>query len=338
MRVARLKAVSAAVPEHQVRLEELDFSSSEVRKAFIEKVGVSEKRSSNNKLTASDLCYRAANNLLREISWDSKTVGILVLVTQSPDYLMPSTSFALQSKLNLPQSCLVFDVNLGCSGWVTGLSIVSSLMQTMGISRGLLLAGETSVLTSENDMSYFPLMGDAGTATALELSSTAAPMNFQFYSDGSSFKAIHAPNSGARLFAEGGASTELRYQTVMDSSEVLRFCLHNVIPEITEFMSTMRADVENVDYFLFHQANKLINETIRQKLKIPEEKYPYSIDLFGNTSSASIPLTMVTQLAEELKSEKRLVCCGFGVGLASAIASIDSQGFEVLELINVKLP
>jgi len=334
----RLAGIAAAVPETKVLMEQLPFPTSKHKDQFTRHVGVSEKRFSNNLLTAGDLCLSAATQLLTELQWDSSSVGVLVLITQSPDRLMPSTAINLQEKLGLPHSCLAFDINLGCSGWVYGISVVSSLMQTQGIKRGLVLAGETSVLTSEDYLGYFPLMGDAGTAAALELSKDIEPMHFQFYSDGSRFQAIHAPNSGARHFADGGIESGLKYKAQMDAAQVLRFCLHDVVPNIQSFMEKHQADTENVDHFVFHQANQLINESMRKKLNIPVGKFPYSIGQFGNTSSASIPLTIVTQLNEQLASKQTLLCSGFGVGLSMAHVLLKTEHVKCLPLIEVKLP
>lgn len=334
----RLAGIAAAVPENRIPIEQLKFPSTNAKAQFVRQVGVSEKRTSHNLLTAGDLCSMAAKQLLREINWNPNSVGALVLVTQSPDHLMPSTAIALQNRLELPKSCLAFDINLGCSGWVYGLSVVSSLMQTLSIPRALLLAGETAVLTSENDLGYFPLMGDAGTATALELSETAEPMHFQFYSDGSRFQSIHAPNSGARHFADGGTETDLKYRAQMDADQVLRFCLRDVLPNLRSFMEKHGADEENVNHFVFHQANRLINETMRKKLNIPTEKLPYSIGQFGNTSSASIPLTIVTQIGAQMASKQTLLCSGFGVGLSMAHVLLKTEHVKCLPLIEVKIP
>jgi 3-oxoacyl-[acyl-carrier-protein] synthase-3 len=336
MKVTQIRGIAAAVPEKEVLTSQLRFLSNQARDQFIRHVGVREKRTSNNRITAGDLCSQAAKQLLLELKWDSSSVGAVVLVTQSPDRLMPSTAIVLQDKLGLPNSALAFDINLGCSGWVYGLSVVSSLMQTLDISRALLLAGETAVLTSEGDLGYFPLMGDAGTATALELSETALPMRFQFYSDGSRFEAIHAPNSGARHFADGGFEAGLRHRAQMDADQVLQFCLRDVIRNLGNFMEKHGICPEDVDYFVFHQANRLINEAMRKKLAIPEARFPYSIDRFGNTSSASIPLTIVSELHEQMANEQTLLCSGFGVGLSMAHVLLKTKNVKCLPLIHVK--
>ncbi len=334
----RIVGFSAAVPEHRVQTDQLPFLTSKQKDQFKQQVGVIEKRFSYDRITAGDLCLSAAEKLLRELRWDPSSVGIVILVTQSPDQLMPATAIALQEKLRLPTSALAFDINLGCSGWVYGLSVVSSMMQTLGIGRGLLLAGETSVLTSEDDLGYFALMGDAGTATALELSENAVPMHFQFYSDGSRAQAIHAPNSGARHFANGGKETGLQYKAKMNADEVLRFCIQDVVPDIRSFMADHAVSPENVDRFIFHQANRLINESMRKKLNVPVERFPYSIGQFGNTSSASIPLTIVSQLGEQMTAKQTLLCSGFGVGLSMAHVLLTTESVKFVPLIEVKVP
>ncbi|MCF8463374.1 MAG: ketoacyl-ACP synthase III [Flavobacteriales bacterium] len=334
----RIVSIGAAVPQKKLLSSQVSFESDETRSQFIRQVGVTEKRYSQNRLTAGDLCFSAAQKLLTEVAWDPSTIGVVILVTQSPDRLMPATAILLQEKLGLPSSCLAFDINLGCSGWVYGLSVVSSLMQTLKIDRGLLLAGETAVLASEDDTSYFPLMGDAGTATVLELSMHSEPMVFQFYSDGSQFEAIHAPNSGARHFADGGTEAAQKYRAQMDADQVLRFCLRDVVPNIHSFLNQLNVTVQEIDYFVFHQANKLINEAMRKKLNIPEEKFPYSIGQFGNTSSASIPLTMVTQLREQMAHKQTLLCSGFGVGLSMGHVLLHTENIICHPIIEVAIP
>ncbi len=338
MKFPRLQGIAAAVPVGRVLTAPTGFASQQACDNFIHHVGVRERRTSFNRLTAGDLCTEAARRLLQELRWSPDSVGALVLVTQSPDYLMPSTAIVLQERLELSRSCLAFDMNLGCSGWVYGLSVVSSLMQTLRIQRALLLAGETAVLTSEDDPRSYPLMGDAGTATALELSDHASPMQFGFYSDGGHFRAIHAPKSGARHFADGGNLSGLRYAAQMDADQVLRFALHDVVPDLRSFMERHGAYEGNVDYFVLHQANQLINETMRKKLNIPSEKLPYSIGQFGNTSSASIPLTIVTQLEDQMKGEQTLLCSGFGVGLSMAHVLMRTSAVICPPIVEVSVP
>lgn len=334
----RIVGIGAAVPQKKLLSSKVPFNSSTAKNQFIRQIGVTEKRFSQNRLTTGDLCFSAAKEMLCELEWDPSSIGIVVLVTQSSDLLMPATAILLQEKLGLPTSCLAFDINLGCSGWVYGLSVVSSLMETLKINRGLLLAGETAVLASENDASYFPLMGDAGTATALELATDTEPMTFQFYSDGSRFETIHAPNSGSRHFANGGTENTMKYQAKMDADEVLRFCLRDVVPNIHYFLKQTRVEIQQINYFVFHQANKLITEAMRKKLNIPEEKFPYSIGQFGNTSSASIPLTIVTQLRDQMVYKQTLLCAGFGVGLSMAHVLLHVENVLCLPLIEVAVP
>ena len=144
---------------------------------FIATTGVKQKRVASESVTSSDLCFEAAEKLIAELNWEKAEIDALVFVTQSPDYRTPASSCILQDRLGLPQSCFTLDISLGCSGWVYGLSVIASLMQSGGIRRGLLLAGDTVLkMCSSEDKSTYPLFGDAGTCTAVEFD----PEAFQY--------------------------------------------------------------------------------------------------------------------------------------------------------------
>lgn len=337
LRNVMVKGVAACVPSEIYQISEYPFFTEQEKKDFTKRVGIASKRHSQNKYTTSDLCLAAGKKLLSELNWATDEIGLLVLVTQSPDYLLPASSILLQSKLNLSNDTIAFDINLGCSGWVYGLSIVGGMMQALNIPKAILLAGETSVLADPNDKLTFPLMGDAGTATALMLSGNAPPMYFNLQSDGSGYEAIIAAESGSRyLSAQSKEERLVKYNARLDSQKVLEFCLKNVAPSIQSLMNFCTAGVNDVNYFVFHQANKIINESVRKRINIPAEKLPYSIQHFGNTSSASIPLTMVAQLKDELRSKRlSLLCSGFGVGLSLANVLLQTENISCPDLIEI---
>lgn len=331
-----VKGISACVPADICHIANYPYFSEQEKNDFTRHVGVQSKRYSKNKLTTADLCEKAAEKLISELNWPKEEIGLLILVTQTADYLLPSTSILLQDKLKLSTNTLAFDVNLGCSGWVYGLSIAGSMMQALNISKALLLTGETSVLTDYKDKHHFPLMGDAGTATALEINDTAK-IHFLLHSDGSGYDAIIAPESGARYLSENvHEKTGINYSARLNSQKVLEFCLRKVAPSIQQLMTSAKIEQKDIDYFIFHQANKIINESLRKRMQIPPEKLPYSIREFGNTSSASIPLTMVTQLRKELMAgQLLLLCSGFGVGLSIGNVLLKTNKIVCPDLIEV---
>lgn len=290
--------------------------------AFVETTGVIEKRYSND-FTTSDLGQAAAEQLIADLNWEKKEIGALVFVTQTPDYILPATSCILQDKLGLSKDCFSLDISLGCSGWVYGLSVISSLMQTGMINKGILIAGDARKQCFEEADQLF---GFAGTATAVEYKEGAEGFKFHLGTDGSGYDAIIKPVGGCRnqvtandlvpVMCEDGRMRH-GFQTSMKGMDVFAFAITTAPKSIKKLVAEYSLNTEDVEYFIFHQANRKINETISKKLKLREEQVPYSMTHFGNTSSASIPITIVTQLADKLANKKtEMIGCGFGVGLS----------------------
>jgi len=269
---------------------------------------------------------------------------ILIFVSQSRDYPIPSTSCILQDRLKLSKKCLTLDINLGCSGYVYGLSVIASMMQCSGIKKGLLLVGDISTKhVSYRDKSAFPLFGDAGTATLIESSDDKAKIGFNLQTDGSGYDAIIIPEGGMRnhislkSFEYKKISPGIyrhKIHLVLDGIKVFNFALSEVIPTINELLTSEKLTIEKIDYFILHQANLLINESLRKKLKLPKEKTPITIDKFGNTSCASIPLTIVSELNKQVRKEKlKFLLSGFGIGLSWGAVCIDLDSIICPELI-----
>lgn len=290
--------------------------------AFAETTGILEKRY-NNDFTTSDLGEKAAEQLIADLNWDRKEIGALIFVSQTPDYVLPATACILQDKLGLSKDCFALDISLGCSGWVYGLSVISSLMQTGMIKKGILIAGDARKQCIEEADQLF---GFAATATAIEYRDGAEGFQFHFGTDGSGYDAIIKPVGGCRnqvtskdlipVMCEDGRERH-GFQTRMKGMDVFAFGITTAPKSIKKLVAEYSIDTNNVEYYVFHQANKKMNETIRKKLKLTEEQVPYSMTHFGNTSSASIPLTIVTQIADKIKGKRtEIIGCGFGVGLS----------------------
>jgi len=207
-----------------------------------------------------------------------------------------------------------------------------------------LLVGDISTASiSYKDKSIYTLFGDCGTATAIERSEGAPVMHFNMMSDGSGFDAIYIPHSGTRRIADKSSLEMQKFgdgiyrnmiQLFLDGVRVFNFATMEVPPNVKELLESQNMTVEDIDQFVFHQANLLMNEVIRKKLKIPKEKYPYSMNTFGNTSSASIPLTMITQLREKIMNEKlKLLLSGFGVGLSWGSVILETNKIVCSELM-----
>jgi 3-oxoacyl-[acyl-carrier-protein] synthase-3 len=327
----KISGISACVPKEIEENNSYPLFENEGVKNFIATTGVERKRMSPENICTSDLCVTAAKVLITELQWKKEDISVLVFVTQTPDYILPATSPIMQDRLGLTKGCYTLDISLGCSGWVYGMSVVAGLLKALFpqdvAAKALLLTGETTSKTSsKEDKSAYPLFGDAGTATALEYGIDVGPMLFGMNSDGSGYKAIIINDGGYRnpisptsldkvTRGEGIASNNT--QVILEGMDVFSFGIKEAPKSVNALIEYFDLNKDQIDYITFHQANLFMNEQIRKKLKLPSEKVPYSLRDFGNTSSASIPLTFVTQIRDELR-EKKLshIACGFGVGLS----------------------
>lgn len=341
-----IKGLVASIPSQVVSNLEYTILSEKERQLFVKTTGINERRIVRNGQCASDLCFEAAQKLLQKLDWEPQSIELLVFVTQTPDYITPATAITLQQRLGLPPQCLAFDINLGCSAYVYGLSVVGSLLSAGKIQRGLLLVGDAaSRIVSEKDKSVAPIFSDAGSATALQYSQNAAPMYFNLQSDGAGYEAIIVPHGGARnpvteesleyTEHEKGITRNLT-QMALNGLDIFNFTLREVTPNIEALLAHLQKDILTFDYCVFHQANLLLNERIRQKLKLPTEKVPYSIQKFGNTSCTTLPLTMASELRTELQTKPlELLLSGFGVGLSWGSVVLSTQPLGCCELIEV---
>ncbi len=339
----RISALCSCVPKHIEYTTGYAHISTDEQTLFTKTTGIRERRVAPEGVTCSDLCYAAALDIFRHHDCRNE-IDAVVFVSQSPDYYLPATAVLLQHRLGLKKDCLAFDVNLGCSGYVYGLSIVGNLLQAGQLKKALLLVGDKSTIsTNYADKSTYPLFGDAGTATLLTYDETASPWYFNLQSDGAGKDAIIIEDGGCRhpYSAASEIITEIepgiarkRKDLALDGMEIFNFALREVAANIHELLAYSHTEKGAVNYFVLHQANRLINETVRKKLKIEPQLVPYSIDVFGNTSSASIPLTMCHALPYELREKQQtLLLSGFGVGYSwgSAILKTGPMYINLVE-------
>ena len=296
--------------------------------------------------TASDLTVKAVERLLDDMGWTPDQVDCLAYVCTSRDYIAPQTACVLQDRLKLRPDCCVFDLPFGCSGWVYGMSIVASLMSHGTLKRAILVAAETNTQNrNPRDTTVRPLFGDAATATALEYDlERSRPMNFMYGVDGSGFDAVWAPYGGMRNPVTPEALEEKEVSPgvyrrgidmIVNGMDVFGFAIKQPPRSLKELIATFNIDVDTVDLLLLHQANRFIDEKIRKAVKIPPEKTPYCLEEYGNVTSASIPLTMVTRCQEQLSSAelKHCLACGFGVGLAWASMEFYAGDLRISDLV-----
>lgn len=296
--------------------------------------GVSNRHLVERNTCTSDLCFAAANRLLDQLVWDRSSIDGLLFVSQTPDYVLPATACSLHRRLGLSRSCAAFDVNLGCSGYVYGLWLAGSMMGNGGLRRVILLAGDTiSRLVSPEDRSTALLFGDAGTATALEMSPTAAPIFFELGTDGKGSDHLIVNAGGFRnpKTTETNLRSERERGNIrsdedlfMDGGEILAFTLSTVPDLCRAVLDRSGWQTGDVDAFVMHQANRFMVQNLARLMRLPKEKVLVALENFGNTSSASIPMALLTSFGGRLQQNKsKLLLAGFGVGFSWAAAALE---------------
>ena len=262
---------------------------------------------------------------------------MLVFVTQTPDYRIPATACVLQLRLGLSRNLVAFDVNLGCSGYVNGLNIVSSLMESSQAEYGLLLAGDTSAREFKRDDKFKTghtaawLFGDAGTATLLHRTMTEG-LEFSIATDGSGYETIFAPYGGWR---NPDCRERWSNNSCMNDIDVFNFATNEAPSQINDYMIHKGKVPADYDCLVLHQANLMILKRIAKKTGFPVEKMLVSMNHFANTSSASIPLTLVNEYGES--SDDTVIsalCCGFGVGLSWGTVEMRINKRDILPLLH----
>lgn len=323
-----IKGISVCVPkEIEEEISSPVFATRKEAENFIKTTGIERHRIAPKGVTASDMSMPAAEALLKELNWDKESVDCLIFVSQTPDYFLPATSCILQDRLGLSSECYSLDISLGCSGWVYGMSVISSLISGKRFKRGLLIFSDTvSRNNSTQDRTSWPLFGDAASVTAVEYSENCSNMYYHFGTDGSGYKAIYIPDGGYRSpFNESSFTYEevepgvFKNKThgIMDGLAVFSFAMSKAPKSIKSLSEHFNLDYQSIDYLLLHQGNLLMDDTIVKKLKIDKSKVPYSLKNYGNTSGASIPVTIVDQIRDHITSKHlKLIGCGFGVGLS----------------------
>jgi len=312
-----IKGIACAVPDRIVNNEAyIERFGEDTVKKFIQMTGVKTRHVALDEQCTSDLCYVAAKSLMEKLNWEPSTIDALVLITQTPDYAVPATACVLQHRLGLSEDCIAFDVNLGCSAYVYGIWLAATMISTQEIKRVLLLVGDTSNFgINQNDSATAMIFGDGGTATALERSD-GKEIKYFLKTKGSGYKSIIVPAGHAR----SRSKTEMdasAYELAMDGSTVFTFTITDVPRALKSFMSQFNIDKDEVDMYVFHQANLFILKHLAKKMGIPMDKIPVSIDRYGNTSGESIPLTLADALGgEESGGPIKVLMCGFGVGLS----------------------
>ena len=338
-----IKAMSACVPSKVVSNRDLGYliPEEEIEKT-ISNIGIEERRIVDDDVCASDLCYKAAVKLMEDNDIDPSSIDVLLFMSQTSDYRIPATAPILQHRLGLSKDTCCLDLSLGCSGFVFALSTAFAYASMVGVNRVLLLDGETfSKIVNKSDKVDWPLYGDGATATLVE-KGDFEPSTFILKSDGAGSRAVMIHGGGMRNRTtvdslvekeceEGNIRNEL--EVFMDGMEVFNFAMSVVPKSVKEICKVTETSLEDIDWLVFHQANKIMTDFFAKRLKFDMDKVPYCIQKYGNTSSTSVPLTIVSELYDKIKDGDRVVMCGFGAGLSWGTARVVFNGCKFSPVI-----
>lgn len=338
-----IRAVSSCVPSREVNnLDDSQFEIAE-REKIIQMTGVHRRRIVSD-YCASDLCFEAAKLLLKEVNCDPLSIDVLIFVSQTPDYILPATACILQTRLGLGHHVLAFDINLGCSGYTYGIIILAQILSSGIFKKGLLLAGDTiSKLVSKEDRSVSFLFGDAGSATLLEFDRHAPPLFFDYGTDGKGSDKLIVEAGSFRLpndpeIMKKSERVRSKSQLYMSGMDIFEFTLKRIPSAIKSTLEQAGWKKDKVDLYLFHQANEFMLKHLVKKIEVSMDKVLLSLRNYGNTSVASIPVTICSfpeKFAEKMKCH--VLMSGFGVGFSWATLACVLKEIRVLPVIIYQL-
>ena len=340
-----IAGVAMAVPEHTVKTADIDLFTQEEADIFDNTVGIKSRHIAPDTMCASDMCQAAGEKLLEELGWAKDSVDALIFESVTGDYRTPPTSCLLQDRMGLSEDCFCVDIPMGCCGCMYAIVVAGNLLTTGQVKRALLLVGDTALrMGSMKDKSRVPLFGDGGTALALEYDVEAHSIIIDFHTFGKGSEALMTPHGGFRHPATpesfiyedfGNGIVRAPIHTMINGMNVFSFAISKPPKSVEQFMADYQIDrYTDVDYFLIHQANKMIVDRVVKKLKLPTEKVPYNLEEFGNLGGASIPSLMVTRIAERLRNEETTILgSSFGLGLSWGTMLLKTKPMVIPEML-----
>lgn len=342
-----ISGMSACVPSHVIENYKYTmYFPEESVKEVVDKIGILERRFADESTCSSDLCYTAAEKLITDMSINKDEIDVLIFISQTPDYRMPATSVILQDRLGLRHSTMAFDISLGCSAFIYGLTVAYSYALQPHVRKVLLLDGETrSKVYSSKDRKTAFLFGDGGVAAIIEKRNDLGRSYFSLNSDGSKESLIKINAGGYRMPSSVDTVTEKvidewgnirsEEQGYMRGGDVFNFVLREIPKDIKATFEFAGKDIKDMDYYIFHQANNFMNTYLITKLKIDKSKAPSTIQKYGNVSSVSVPLTIVSELKDKLQGERNLMLSAFGVGMTWATGIIHTKDCYVSDIVEI---
>ena len=342
-----LRGVTGTVPNNPVKSADLPIFTQEEAETFDKTVGIRNRYIAPDLICASDLCQDAGERLLSALGWGKESVDVLLFVSVTGDYKTPPTSAILQDRMGLSNACFVLDVPMGCCGCMYGITIAGNLISAGTAKRALVLVGDTAMrMGSKQDKSRMPLFGDSGTAMALEFDPYAEEIIVEMNTLGAGYKALMTPHGGYRhpITKEsfenedfGNGIIRAPKDALINGMDVFSFAISKPPISIKNMLDRLGLDKDkDIDYFLIHQANKLIVDRIVKKLKLDESRVPYNLQEFGNLGGASIPMLMTTRIENALSSRPlTLLCSSFGLGLTWGTMVMKTNNVMTLPLNKV---
>lgn len=317
----RIRAITSCVPPRifDNLADSTGFDPEEVSKV-VRMAGVKTRHMADDSTCSSDLCLAAARDVLQSLDWDPGSVDAVVMVTQSPDYFLPSTASLIHRDLSLGDHCAAYDLGLGCSGYPYALWQAAMMLQCSGFKRVLVLHGDTPTrFAGQSDRAVALLFGDAGSATALEAAESGDTPHrwwFDLHSDGTGFADLIIRGGGFRDRFPGDPAA---CNVAMNGANVFNFTIRRVPELIKSTLAAASVSREAIDYFVFHQSNQFIMKHLLKKAGLDPSKVPMTISEFGSTGGPSIPLTMTCGgLIRPADRDLDLLLLGYGVGLSWA--------------------
>ena len=320
---AKIVKVEYYLPETIITNDDLakefpEWSSDKIEK----KIGIRERHIVKEDETALDLALKAGEKVLKNYNKDK--IDLLMLCTQSPDYYLPTSACILQDKLGLKTNIGAFDYNLGCSGFIYGLALAEGLIFSNIATNILLITSETYTKhIHPKDKSNRTIFGDAAAAIIIEKSEEEQVGKFVLGTDGSGYKNLIVPSGGlrnrydvnAKEIVDNSGSIRTDNNLYMNGPEIFNFTINAVPKVVSETLEKNNTTLEDLDYIIFHQANKYMNEYLRKKINIPKDKFYLNLLHTGNTVSATIPIAIKDCLDNNIiKKGDKILIVGFGVG------------------------
>lgn len=337
-----IKALSATVPHHIVKTRSLtDYYSEDAIEKFILATGIEERRHVEDNQCASDLCYESACQIFADTDIKREDIDALFFVSQTPDYKSPGTSILLQDRLGLSKSTLVYDLNFSCSGFIHGLLMAYSFLQSPSFNNVLLMVGDTlSKMTSILDKGTGMLLGDAGIVAVISKGDQYKDSYFSMKTDGSNIQSVIIPAGGSRVPSsietlknkkyEDGSVRSLE-QIVMEGPDVFSFAISELPRDIKRLLEFAGKTIDEIDKYAFHQANDFMINYVAKKAKANPDKILHSIQKFGNTAGTSIPLCLVKN-REKINENESVLMNAIGAGFIYGTVLLNIADCKILPL------